>query len=114
MKMFPKTGMDSCTFAALQFLYIQIQNLEIDALFQYLTSTSVNCHRLLDAPWYAPVPIGKHSLQTMVKRMCEEANIEGVKTNHSLRATAETQMFEQGAPEKLIQERTGHRFLEGL
>jgi hypothetical protein len=23
-------------------------------------------------------------------------------------------MFEQGAPEKLIQERTGHRFLEGL
>jgi hypothetical protein len=67
-----------------------------------------------DAPWYAPVPIGKHSLQTMVKRMCEEANIEGVKTNHSLRATAETQMFEQGAPEKLIQERTGHRSLEGL
>lgn len=67
-----------------------------------------------NAPWYSPVPIGKHTLQTMVKRMCKEANIKGAKTNHSLRATAATQMFAQGAPEKVIQERTGHRSLDGL
>ena len=46
--------------------------------------------------------------------MCTEANISGCKTNHSLRATAATQMFQQDVPEKLIQERTGHRSLEGL
>ena len=67
-----------------------------------------------NAPWYAPVPLGKHTLQSMVQKMCTEAKIEGCKTNHSLRATAATQMFQQGAPEKLIQERTGHRSLEGL
>lgn len=43
-----------------------------------------------------------------------ETNIKGCKTNHSLRATAATQMFQEGVPEKIIQERTGHRSLEGL
>ena len=67
-----------------------------------------------DAPWYAPVPIGKHTLNTMVKKMCEDAGIEGNKTNHSLRVTSATQMYQHGAPEKVIAERTGHRSLDGL
>ncbi len=46
--------------------------------------------------------------------MCEQAKIKGSKSTHSLRATAATQMFRGGAPEKVIQERTGHRSLEGL
>ena len=53
-----------------------------------------------DAPWYIPVPIGRHKLQTTVKNMCAEANIKGHKTDHSLRATAATQMFQEGIPEK--------------
>ena len=32
-----------------------------------------------DSPWYAPVPIGKHTLQSMVKKMCEEANVKDLK-----------------------------------
>ena len=35
-------------------------------------------------------------------------------TNHSLRATAASRMFEKGVPEKIIAERTGHRSLSGL
>ena len=31
-----------------------------------------------DAPWYAPVPLGKHTLQSMVKKMCEESNIKAI------------------------------------
>ena len=46
--------------------------------------------------------------------MCSVAGISGHKTNHSLRATGATAMYESGAPEKLIQERTGHRSLEAL
>ena len=46
--------------------------------------------------------------------MCREAGIGEHKTNHRLRATAATQMFRQGAPEKVIQERTGHRSIEAL
>ena len=65
-------------------------------------------------PWYSGVPIGKHTLNDKVKSICRQAAITGHKTNHSLRATGVTQMFESGAPEKLIQERTGHRSLEGL
>ena len=65
-------------------------------------------------PWYSAVPIGNHTLQQMVKKMCSDAGISGHKTNHSLRATGATELFKRGAPEKLIQERTGHRSLEAL
>ena len=46
--------------------------------------------------------------------MCQEAGVDGKKTNHSLRATGATQLYQSGVPEKLIQERTGHRSLEAL
>ena len=65
-------------------------------------------------PWYSAVPLGNHTLQQMVKKMCSDAGIGGHKTNHSLRATGATELFKRGAPEKLIQERTGHRSLEAL
>jgi integrase len=35
-------------------------------------------------------------------------------TNHSLRATGATRLFEANVPEKLIQERTGHRSIDAL
>ncbi len=35
-------------------------------------------------------------------------------TNHSLRATAVTRMFNKGVPEKLIAEKSGHRSLKAL
>ena len=65
------------------------------------------------APWFKNQPIGKNTLGTMVKEMCQEAGIHG-KTNHSLRATGATEMYVAGVPEKIIQERTGHRSLDGL
>ena len=40
--------------------------------------------------------------------MCREAGIVGKKTNHSLRATVASALFNAGAPEKLIREGTGH------
>ena len=46
--------------------------------------------------------------------MCSLAGFEGKITNQSLRATAATQMYEMGVPEKAIQERTGHRSLDSL
>ena len=46
--------------------------------------------------------------------MCSLAGIEGRVTNHSLRATSVTQMYESGVPEKVIQERTGHKSLDAL
>ena len=66
------------------------------------------------APWYAKAPIGRDTLRKKVKEMCLNAGVKGNKTNHSLRATGATQLYESGVPEKVIQERTGHRSLEAL
>ena len=66
------------------------------------------------APWNSAVPIGKHTLNDKVKKMCLEAGVQGNKTNHSLHATGASRMYQSGIPEKVIQEKTGHRYLEGL
>ena len=42
------------------------------------------------------------------------AGVEGNKTNHSLRATGATELFSAGVPEKIIQQRTGHRSTKAL
>lgn len=65
-------------------------------------------------PWFYSMPIGKNSLNSMFKDMCAEAGVSGHKTNHSLRATGASELFEAGVPEKIIKERTGHRSLEAL
>ena len=64
-------------------------------------------------PWYECVAVGKNSLATMVKRMCLDAGIEE-KSNHSLRATGATSMFQANVSERVIQKVTGHRSLQAL
>ena len=44
--------------------------------------------------WYSQQPRGKHFLSSMVKNMFEEAGIKGDFTNHSLRASAATNLFQ--------------------
>ena len=64
-------------------------------------------------PWFTNQVIGKNKLNTMVKSMCEAAGVSH-KTNHSLRATSATEMFQAGVPEKVIQKRSGHRSTDVL
>ena len=49
----------------------------------------------------------------MVSDTCAKAGLEK-KTNHSLHITATIVLFQANIPEKIIQERTGHRSLETL
>ena len=49
-------------------------------------------------------------LQTCVLKL----GLSGKKTNYSLRVSGTSCLFEAGVPEKLIQQRTGHRTLESL
>ncbi len=35
-----------------------------------------------DTPWYTAVPLGKHTLQQKVKKLCANAGVVGHKTNH--------------------------------
>ena len=66
-----------------------------------------------DKPWYENSPVGKNTLRNMVKNMCADIGISG-KTNHSLRATGETALFQNNVPEGTIQKVIGHRSLEAL
>ena len=64
--------------------------------------------------WYQNRPIGHNLLAGTVKRMCEKAGVNGYYTNHSLRATAATRLFEAGVDEQLIMLRTGHSTSSGV
>ena len=50
----------------------------------------------------------------MVPDMCSDAGLVGKKTNHSLRVSGATSLFEAGVPERVIQQRTGQRSLLSL
>ncbi len=58
--------------------------------------------------WYAEWPVGLNTLRCTVKCMVTEAGLPGKFTNHSLHATAVTWIYQEGVPEKLIKEITGH------
>ncbi len=59
--------------------------------------------------WYTNKPIGRNTLEGTVARLCRKAESLGCKTNHSLRATAATRLYNAGVDEQLVVERTGHR-----
>ena len=65
--------------------------------------------------WYTNQPLGHCTLDSTVKRMCEQAGIPGYRTNHSLRATAATRLHQSGCVEEQeIMQRTGHRSIEAV
>ncbi len=66
-------------------------------------------------PWYTEIPIGHNTLNKYLKQILAEANIDtSNRSNHSLRATAISRMYQRNVPEKLIMERSGHLSREGL
>ena len=67
-------------------------------------------------PWYlGSQPVGRNTLDFKLRNMCSLAVIQAeIISNHGLRATSATQMFEMGVPEKIIMERTGHKTLDAL
>ncbi len=64
--------------------------------------------------WYSKTPIGHNTLNATVSRVCKAAGVTGYKTNHSLRVTTATRLFQKGVEEQLIMSRTGHRSVEGV
>ena len=64
--------------------------------------------------WFSTKPIGRNTLDRTVARLCQKAGIPGYRTNHSLRATTATRLYQAGVDEHFVMERTGHRSLEGV
>ena len=67
-----------------------------------------------DEIWFLKSPIGHNMLAKRFKEMCASAGLVGNFTNHSLRATAVSSMYDSGVSEKLIMKRSGHRSVEGV
>ena len=59
--------------------------------------------------WYASQPIGHNTLSKIVGKLAETAGLKGHYSNHSLHATAATQLYHANFDEQLITEVTGHR-----
>ena len=64
--------------------------------------------------WFSKVPVGHNTLSRTVGRLCRQAGISGFKTNHSLRVTSATRLFQSGVDEQLIMSHTGHRSVDGV
>ncbi|XP_064387442.1 transcriptional regulator QRICH1-like [Halichondria panicea] len=56
------------------------------------------------AHWFSAKPLGRNTLEGTVARLCREAAIPGFKTNHSLRATTATRLYQAGVDEQLVME----------
>ena len=59
--------------------------------------------------WYCDQPYGVNKIKSTMKDLCKEAGIEGNFTNHSLRASCASRMYDKNVPEQVIKEVTGHR-----
>ena len=60
--------------------------------------------------WYSNVAVGDNTLASTIKRICERGGLSGYRTNHSLRATAATRMYDKGVDKQLICEKTGKSY----
>ncbi len=59
--------------------------------------------------WYQDRPLGVNAIAKVVNMLMMRAGIPGRFTNHSLRVTAATRMFNAGIEEQVIKECTGHK-----
>ena len=53
-------------------------------------------------------------MKGMIPKIFEKAGLQNKYSNHSLRATSITRMFNAGITEKVIAERSGHQSLKAL
>ena len=65
-------------------------------------------------PWYCKSRVGVNKLKTFTPDIAAESGLGVHYTNHSLKATAVTRMYNTGVPEKLIAEKSGHKSLKAL
>ena len=64
--------------------------------------------------WYTCMPVGHNLLSKTIPRLFKAVGLEGNYTNHSLRATSATRLFDAGVDEQLIMSRTGHSSTAGV
>ncbi len=75
------------------------------SLYKYALSAS----KRTASQWYSDCPVGVNPLKKVVKGIMCRGGLKGKYTNHSLRATCVTRMFEASVDKQLIKRFTGHK-----
>ena len=63
---------------------------------------------------YYKIAAGRETLGNVVAQVMKSASFEWYYSNHSLRRTFATPLYDKGLPEQLTQETTGHRSADGV
>lgn len=64
--------------------------------------------------WFSKTPLGHNMLGKVVSDMMKQAGFDGHFTNHSLRVSLATRLFDAEVDEQLIMNRTGHSSTDGV
>ena len=91
------------TIIGLLKLYISKLHPDCIWLFQQCRSRATE-----EGPWYKNEPLGVNSLGNMMRTIGEVAGLSQRYTNHCVRATTITVLFNAGVEVQNIQSRTGH------
>ena len=59
-------------------------------------------------PWFSCQLMWINAIQSVLSGLCTYAGLAGKHTNHALKATAATRIYEKGVDKQLIQERLGN------
>ena len=58
--------------------------------------------------WYSTMPVGINSIRKVTGKLLKDAGLDSYFTNHSLRRTCATRLFQAGTNVKLVKEIMGH------
>lgn len=96
-----------CDLVRLYQKYVSLlpPNGKCQALYKY----SLSLNHLTPGTWYSDKPMGVNALKSVVKNITKNAGVEGKFSNHSLRVTTATRLFQRGVDEQIIKEVTGHK-----
>ena len=64
--------------------------------------------------WYSCRAMGHHKIATFMSEMAKSVGLNGKITNHSLRVTAASRLYQSNSDEQLVMETTGHRSTESV
>ena len=64
--------------------------------------------------WFSEVPLGHNPLGVVIQDLMTDAGFKGYYSNHSLRVSLATRLYEAKVDEQLIMSRTGHSSTDGV
>ena len=89
--------------------FLKHLNPNLQALFQRPREMSTKFQPQRDVVWYCNSPVGKSTLENMMKNMSTSAGIAPHLTNHCVRATSVTVLSDHNIEARHIKTVTGHK-----